>query len=397
MIGRGAAKEGVVKIALYLSTLMAIGCLGPRVNIENPDFTPIQLLDDAAFAPLEEVPTVEEMKRLNLKTRQALRRDFDDREPYQTVRKWFVRYIQELFSNFSYTEKTTVAQTTLDTQKGNCLSLALLTAALADELRIPYRFQEVLAPPTWDRQNGVLLVNRHVNDWIFEPVLDDRDQRANRQFVWATESASVIDYFPMSKSYPADILADGEVLAMYYNNLAAEAIIDRSYQRAYALIRQALSLNAADVSAWNMLGLVYGHTQNDMAEYTFMYALTLAPDDLSTINNLSIWLKRVGRVEESADWKSQLIRAESDNPFTFYDRAETALEQEEYRTAIVLYRKAIRADEYQHEFHFGLFKAYWMLGKHDRASKALKRAIEISDDERSLNLYHSKLDQLNRI
>ncbi|MCU0662032.1 MAG: hypothetical protein MUC50_06870 [Myxococcota bacterium] len=359
-------------------------------------FNPRTLFDDSAFKPVEGVPPQSELFALGQNTLDQFRADYQSGfRVGGSKRLWFVQYIHEMYKTFSYSDTTTSAQEALTNQKANCLGLALLTAAAAREFRLPYVFQEVLAPPTWDRKNGMMLVNKHVNVWVFDPTHPGDEYKMDLQQVPLNGTASIIDFFPMAQSYPASYLADHQVVSMFYANVAAEALIEQSLDKAYAFIRKALEIDPAFAAGWNILGLVYSHRRHKLTAPTYLYALSLSPNDLSLINNISVWFDRTGNADEAAKWKALIANARARNPFYYFDRAEIAFKQKDYRTAATLYQKAALADPYQHEFQFGLFKAYWMMQKYDRARDALLKAVEIAEDGETVARYNQKLQMLS--
>src|SRR3546814_13631565 len=58
---------------------------------------------------------------------------------------------------------TRTAAETFETRSGNCLSLVILTAALARPLNIDVRYRFVPRARTWTRTQGMVLQNGHVN------------------------------------------------------------------------------------------------------------------------------------------------------------------------------------------------------------------------------------------
>src|SRR3546814_19470846 len=66
--------------------------------------------------------------------------------------------------HIDYDASTThTAAETFETRSGNCLSLVILTAALARPLNIDARYRFVPRARTWTRTQGMVLQNGHVN------------------------------------------------------------------------------------------------------------------------------------------------------------------------------------------------------------------------------------------
>ena len=375
--------------------IVLLSCACAPVRAPAP-FDPRSLFDDAAFRPVEISPKPAELLALPRADLERFRAEFAERlEGAGSKRLAFVAYIHDLYAKLQYDDTTGRAADVLETGRGNCLGLALLTAALAEELRIPYVFQEVLAPPVWDRRNGMMLVNKHVDVWVFDPVRPGDEYRMDLRRVELKRTASIVDFFPMSASYPAAYLDNDRVIAMFYGNRAAEALIDERLDEAYAYARQALDVDPGFAAGWNLLGLVYAHRGLELAEGTYLYAQALAPDELTVVNNLAVWYERAGRPDEAARWRARVDAASAKNPFQDFDRGELAFTKGDYRTAAILYRRAANADPYQHEFQFGLFKALWMQGRRDRAVEALRRAIQLAEDGAVAERYNHKLMMLS--
>ena len=72
------------------------------------------------------------------------------------------------------------------------------------------------------------------------------------------------------------------------------------------------------------------------------------------------------------------------------------MRRQDYNTAIILYRKAIQTDAHQHEFYFGLFRAYWLQGKRERATDSLRQALRIAEEDAATQRYMSKLTVLDK-
>ncbi len=61
------------------------------------------------------------------------------------------------------TDSTRTAAEAFDARAGNCLSLVVMTAALAKHLGLPIRFQALIGQESWSRSGDLSFVNGHVN------------------------------------------------------------------------------------------------------------------------------------------------------------------------------------------------------------------------------------------
>ena len=91
--------------------------------------------------------------------------------------------VQHIFSrsdlNLLYrAEANTVANQTFQSRAANCLSMSIMTYALAKELGFGVRFQDIEIPEYWTIREGQSLLNRHINLQILP-----RPSRENIQFI----------------------------------------------------------------------------------------------------------------------------------------------------------------------------------------------------------------------
>src|SRR5665213_1853456 len=107
--------------------------------------------------------------------------------------------------------RTKTAAETFATRSGNCLSLVLMTAALAHQLDLPVVYQSAYLDPTWSRSGDLLFASDHVNITVGRRIMDAGGPR--------DLSPMTIDFLP-----PMDIrrmatreISEATVLTMYEN------------------------------------------------------------------------------------------------------------------------------------------------------------------------------------
>jgi len=146
---------------------------------------------------------------------------------------------------------TRTAAQAFDSRSGNCLSLVILTAALAHELGLQVHFQEVLTDELWSRQAGMYVSSGHVNVTLGKPL--------SRARGFDAASSLTIDFLPPDQAQTLRVkpLAESTVLAMFMNNHAAEAIAQNDLDQAYAWARAAILQDPSFLSAYNTLAVVY--------------------------------------------------------------------------------------------------------------------------------------------
>jgi Tfp pilus assembly protein PilF len=287
---------------------------------------------------------------------------------------------------------TRTAAQAFESHSGNCLSLVILTAALARELGLQVHFQEVLTEEVWSRQSGMYVTSGHVNITLGRPLIGPRG--------YDLASALTIDFLPpaQAQALPVKPLAERTVLAMFMNNRAAEAISQSDLDLAYAWARAAIVHDPSFYSAYNTLAVVYlRHGQAQAAEASLRYLLGLMPTHTQGLSNLVLALRAQGRMADAEATAIALRRLEKVAPFEYFNLGMVALNAGDALTARDLFRKELDRDSDYHEFHFALARAELKLGNATAAQQELEVAIANSPPRAALDLYSAKLAYLRQL
>ncbi|MGI2257956.1 tetratricopeptide repeat protein [Shewanella sp. GXUN23E] len=306
--------------------------------------------------------------------------------------QWLSEYIRERDGGFQYRDHFTRSATeTFHRREGNCLSLVVLTTALADALNVPVQFQEVEVEPVWDKWGQFYLINGHINIRLAPPS-DNRSISVSAQSV-------LVDFLPERaiRAYGTHRVDQLTVMAMFYNNLAAEALVNSQPDMAYALAKMSIQLKPDFVQAINTLGVVYRRAgMADAAEAAYRYAVALSGENLNSLSNLALLLGEQGRLDEWAQIHRKLELARIRNPYYYYDMAEEAFARNDYSQALDWYWRAVKLADYQPEFFVGLSKSYWRLGDRDKAESNMNKAINLATDGEDRQRYQYKLKAMRR-
>ncbi len=270
---------------------------------------------------------------------------------------------------------------------GNCLSLTVMTAALARELGLQVSFQRVFSEPVWSRSNDTLYASGHVNI-VLEPSAMRESRSLDRV------KGIVVDFMPgadLRRQRSQEIEAH-TVVAMFMNNRAAEALNRGALDEAYWWARGATRQDARFLEAFNTLGVVYArHGDLAPAERVFGYVLKLETENVSALANLAGTLERLGRHEESRAYRQRLRQIEAQPPFHFFDLGLAALKRKEFAAARDHFARELQRNAFYHEAHFGLAVAYLALGETAPAQRHLATALETSTSRREHDIYAAKL------
>jgi len=282
------------------------------------------------------------------------------------------------------------ARETFEARSGNCLSLVIMTAALAHELGLQVRYQEVLGEASWSRSGDMYFVAGHVNLVLGQRLGDNPDH-------YDAKGLMVIDFLPSGDvaGYRTREISEATVLAMYMNNRAAETMSQGQLDQAYWWARAALLQDPSFSGAYNTLGVIqFRHGNLAQARRTLAHALLRAPDNTLLLSNLAQVLEASGLPDEALPLRRRLLALQPQPPFHYFNLGKAAMQQNDYVKAIQLFSREIARDPYYHEFHFWLAQAYARLGQLAQADRQLELAMDNSTTRSEHGLYAAKLQRL---
>jgi Tfp pilus assembly protein PilF len=280
-----------------------------------------------------------------------------------------------------------------DGRTGNCLSLVIMTAALAREMGVGVRYQSVFVDETWNRIGDLYFSIGHVNLTLGTrpPSLGSRIDDGE---------SLMVDFQPPRdlRGLNWQVVEEKTILAMYMNNRAAESLAAGKADDAYWFAREAIRQDPQFTSSYNTLGIIY-HRRGHLAEAarTLAYALEREPRNTHVMSNLVPVLAGLGRTTESRELEQRLAQLEPDPPFTFFNRGLAAMRDGDFRAARDLFAREVDRAPYYHEFHFWLALALANLGDTERARQHLSLAMENSTSRKDHDIYAAKLDRIRSV
>ena len=285
-----------------------------------------------------------------------------------------------------------IASQAYQNKEANCLSLTIMAYAIAKAADLDVVFQSVKVPEYWVRNGRVNMLTGHVNLKIV-------DKKSPTKLVFIDRGILEIDFDPyvVKKTFPKKVIGKNTVIAMFYNNKGANAMIKGDYTSAYAYLKAATQVDPTFSSAWGNLGILYRF--NGYEKYaidTYQFAISLNRHNLTAMSNLSMLLHVKGRYDQAKKLDSFIIRQRASNPYYYALLGDEKFYIGAYKEAIQHYRKAIKLDKNIHEFYFGLAKIYYMLDDKERAQHYIKRAIAKNRIKHIDQLYTAKLDVLKQ-
>lgn len=278
-------------------------------------------------------------------------------------------------------------------KEGNCLSLVIMTAAFAQHLGLPVTFQNVMIEDYYTRNGDLVLISGHVNLRL------GRTPR-NVSYTWSTGEDWVIDFLPgvdLGAQRTRDLDMD-TVVAMYYNNRAAEILQGGQRSNAYAWIRAALQASPDYLPAINTLGVIYlrdGH--HAQAEQALRVVLSQQPDSVSALSNLALLMQRSQRTEEAQAVLARLAQLQPESPFLLFDQGREAMAQGRYALARDLFSRELKRQPGQSEVHYWAAVANYQLGDTAAAARHMQQAADSSATRSQREQYTGKLARLKAL
>lgn len=372
---------------------MALGlCAGCATVAPIDQSVPRALLDDAAFPPPARPVDATAVLALSPAMRQYLDVDL---APLLRRRGRVDGLVEALYSKANLrldydSEVTRTAAEAFDARAGNCLSLAVMTAALAKHLNLPVEYQVLVGQESWSREAGLSIANGHVNITVSRRLVD-------RLPGYDDSGALRLDFGGLAAGRGAALRTVGEprVLAMFMSNRAAESLVRGDLAQAYAYAREALMQDPGYASAYNTLGVIYRrHGLHEHAERAWRQALAIDAQHAPTLTNLAHAYETSDRAAQAAPLRGLLARLDADPPFEQFDLGRAALARGDAAAARRHFERALKREPDYHEFHFQLAIALAQLGDFDAARQHLETARRNSPTRRDQALYAGKLLRL---
>ncbi len=266
------------------------------------------------------------------------------------------------------------------TRQVNCLSFTLMFVTLARKAGLQAYGQQIDRVLAWGMTGDVVMQSMHANAVV---TFDGRKFMADI----AAEGLSV----PVA-NFQVD---DEHLLALFYSNRAMELLVTGHAREAQAWLDVALIHSPTDATLLNNAG-VLSQRRGDAVSAESFYARALAenPRLTSAYYNLIGLYRANGDVTRMSYWQHRADKILRKDPYYQFSLGRQQERSGDYAEAVGLYRKAIRINDDEPLFHFGLARAYYQLGQSRRAGLELSLARDLSGDADRIR-YQAKLDALS--
>ncbi|MGZ3182712.1 MAG: tetratricopeptide repeat protein [Telluria sp.] len=381
------------RILLLISALLLGGCATSPI-IATPHTA--ELVDDSPFQPATIDTSTDKLFALSPAMKAYMQTE--DFRGYLRNAGLEVGLVQALYDpkalQLSYdTSVTRNAAETFDRKAGNCLSLAIMTAAFAKELGLTVHYQMVMIDETWTRSQQLYMSNMHVNLVIGH-------YAANTMTFNDGHGALIVDFLPAEdvRGFRVQQISDSVIVGMYLNNRAVEELSDGHVDNAYWLARKAVLEHPQFPASMNTLGVIYTRKHEpQLAERAFRMALEREPKNLSVMYNLLALMKEEGRTQEASLLASRVSELQAVAPFAYFEQGLKAMDRGDYAAAREMFKKEVDRSPYYDEFHYWLAVADLRLGDPAAARKELELAVKNSTTVTAKTQYSAKLAHIKSL
>ncbi len=366
------------RLLLWTSLLLLSACAGhSRVELPNKTspYDKLSLLSfDPNLYPQTDVESIESLLMLSPAVKEDFLVFFNAPERAEhTNGNRLASYLGMLVDSFQYQEDTYSAQETLDNGGGNCLSLTLLTTALAKLANVDVSYDVLAEAPTFSLENSVLISSGHMRAVVYSKA-DEKDDFVNRKRI-------AIDYFDTTGMRFTRNVSTNYQVSLYYSNRAAEALLEDQEANAYAYALKAFEIDQTNDSALNTLSILLRRKGEDVsAEHIYQAAIAaeLSNAALFYRQYMSL-LKRQERDRELASLTREYERIEKQHPYEFINTGHIALSARNYKLARQNFDKAIRLAPEIHQLYLLSAKSSLAMGDSLEARNTINQAFETAN------------------
>ena len=299
--------------------------------------------------------------------------------------------LKERIENFTYYGETYNSSTAMRLNKWNCMSLAVLTTAYANLLGLDLSYRHISTLPIFTQKDNVILSSSHVQTLIHDPSFVAKDNL----FYFSTP-AIVIDYFPSEGNRTGRKFSLDTFLAMYYKNIAADALTDKNLNRSFLYAIKAYHYDTENIETINLLAVIHRRSGDlKTAESIYKAGLNKGEPSIALLSNYIMLLKYQQRMEEVEIWQDELNQLDDPNPYQWLGEAYTSNKTGNIKQAELYFNKALKKAPYLHQAYMGLYKIYIKQNKLKKAQTMLVKALEWTYELDERKLYKYKLYNIN--
>jgi Tfp pilus assembly protein PilF len=374
-----------MKTTMALFLLVCLGACATTAPDKSATF-----FSDDLFQPRIAVPTANEIFAISPEMQRYLDSEFVALARNKSLAKALhAALYQDLQLRLEYdTERTRTAAEAFSSRIGNCLSLVIMTASLAKRLGLDAHFYAIEMEENWLKKNNLFVSSGHVNVKIGKNPQNLHGSGGSERFL-------TIDFTPTTDYQRSKQLSEQTIAAMFMNNRAVENLTLGKPREAYWFAKAAIATDPELLHSYLALAVVYRKLgRADLAALALRHVLQIEPNNASALSNLAVALASNNQTEELEKVRARLQRLRRYQPYYFFKQGQSAMQSGNYPRAREMFRREVKRQPYNHQFHFQLALAYAALGDARRAASSMSKAVELSTTQEEAGIYAAKLSKL---
>ncbi|WP_445767592.1 tetratricopeptide repeat protein [Rheinheimera sp.] len=385
----------VISVSIAMALLVVTSCQHTPVQWSQTEPQNL-LIDEAKFqGELYPVETVEQIFYLPLAHKDELSQLKSAQQGMTERSTAILEYILAHTGDsltYNHTTTRTVSET-LASRQANCLSLSILTYSIAKEVGIEAVFQDVKIPEYWSSDTNQTWLNGHIN----VKLLQNRQLNHSSGLVLLGRDIVVdFDRNSITQHFATKTIKPKRVVAMFYNNKAAENFNRFNFAQTYRYYRSAIAADPDYAVTWSNLAVLYRHLAlYSLAEQVYHHSLALDPTSINALSNLAVLYRYNGNIHAARQLEQQVHEKRKNNPWYYVMLGNEAIKRNELHAAIALFQQALALNNDTHEALFGLARSHFALNNTSKAAHYLEKAHRAAKLTADKQRYQHKISALN--
>lgn len=377
---------------MKFSFIFFIGLLAGCASTTTPKAPPTQeapsltqLINHSLFT-LEAVPSEQQLFQLPQQEQQKFMAYVNaNRVLGESDELILYNYIESSLDGFTYHGDTLTASQTLEKAHGNCISLAIVTQAYANVIGLETAFQEMTSEPVYAKEGNLVFIANHFRTKLYKPL-----EKQEGQIIFIRPGV-IVDYFPSRGSFYFGSADINDLIAKYYSNLAAEALLQENYNLAYSLLTKANLFTPDDPELFNLAAILHKRVDDQATTHRiYQSAFDHQLESLNLLSNYKALAEDIGNEMLVEQINRKLDQTEKD-PYQLIVLGETEALSGQYLPAKKYINEAIDKAPYLSEPYVALAKVRYQQGHLGATKRLLEQAMKLERDETQRSVYAAKL------
>lgn len=380
----------LAKIILLFCIITLSGC---ATQTATPQIIQLPATSASLFRQTAPLPELEQLFYLNDEQQQDFLDYFHSQEQATYTAEYrLYNYLQNKLMYFTYEGENYSAQLALQQRRGNCMTLALVTSALAKLANIEVGYKVIYQEPLIDYNNNIFISSNHIRTYLYKAT--PKQEKGN---LLLQRGALIIDYFPDNTHLTGQDIQAARFHAMLFSNLAADALLQGDSDKAFFLSQKALAQDPTYNPAVNMTALMY-HRKNAYAEATqwFDYGMKLKDNRITLLSNYRDLAIKMDNQQLLEKINQQLLTNEDDNPYAWLALAIDAERNQQFSHARRYYEKLLEKAPYLHKANLALIGLYLKEKDFKSAQRLVEQAMDYAYEPERRVFYNTKLAALKQ-